>query len=75
MDLAKLWAAHKKTVITTAIVVLVGMLLIRFFDFIFLAIFLVALGVAGVLGWNHLAEKHGGSKGVWKALLAELGFK
>lgn len=68
MDLAKLWAEHKKTIITTALVVIVGMLLIRFFDFIFVAIFLVALGVAAVLGWNHLANKYGGTKGALEAL-------
>lgn len=64
------WNEHKKTIVTTAIVVLVGLLVIRFFDVIFLVGVLVALGVSGVLAWNHLTKKYGGLEGVWKAFLA-----
>jgi hypothetical protein len=69
MDLTKLWAENKKTIITTAIVVIVALLIIKFFNYIFLAGIVVALAVAAVLGWNYLSKKHGGTAGVWKAFL------
>jgi hypothetical protein len=75
MELTKLWAENKKAITTTAIVVIVGMLAIKFFDFIFWGSLLVALGVAGVLTWNHLTKKHGGVEGVWKAFAKEVGIK
>lgn len=75
MDIETVWAEHKKAILTTVIVVVVGILVIKFFDFIFWGSMLVALAVAVVLAWNYLAKKHGGLEGVWKALLKEFGFK
>lgn len=75
MELTKLWDDNKKTIITTVLVVIVGMLVIKFFDLIFWGSLLIGVAVGAVLGWNHLTKKYGGPAGVWKALLAELGFK
>lgn len=73
MEVTKLWAENKALVIKVALIVFVGLLVIKFFDVVFFGAFLVALVVAAVLGWNHLSKKHGGAEGVWKALLKELG--
>lgn len=75
MDLTKFWTDNKKLIITTATAVAVALLVLKFFDFIVLGVVLVALGVAVVLFANHLKTKHGGTDGVWKALLKELGLK
>ncbi len=69
MDLEKLWAEHKKTITTVVVVVVVGLLVIKFFDFIFWGSVLVALGVAGVVGWNYLSKKHGGAGGMIDAAI------
>ncbi len=69
MDLEKLWAEHKKTVTVTAIVVIVGLLVIKFFDFIFWGSVLVALGVAGVVAWTHLSKKYNGASGMIDAAI------
>jgi hypothetical protein len=75
MELTKVWEENKKAIITTAIVVIVGLLVIKFFDIIFWGSLLVALGVAAVVGWNHLTKKHGGADGILKALMKEVGIK
>ncbi len=64
-----------KAIITTIIVVLVGLLVIKFFDVIFWGSVLVALAVGAVLGWNYLSKKYGGLDGVFKALMKEVGIK
>ena len=73
MDLTKLWNENSKAITTTAIVVIVGLLVIKFFDWIFLTGLAVAMAVAAVLGWNYLSKKHGGWEGMWKAFLKEIG--
>jgi hypothetical protein len=73
MELTKVWAENKKAITTTALVVVVGMLLIKFFDIIFWGAFVIAIAVAAVLAWNHLAKKHGGIDGMWKAFRKEVG--
>ncbi len=75
MEVTKFWTEHKALVIKTAVVVAVALVLIRFFNFILLGSVLVAIGVAGVLGWNHLSKKHGGAAGVWAWALKEIGIK
>jgi hypothetical protein len=75
MELTKLWDENKKAITTTAIVVIVGLLVIKFFDVIFWGAILVGLAVAAVLGWNYLTKRHNGAEGVWKAFLSEIGIK
>jgi len=75
MEVTKFLAENKKLMLTTALVAVVALVVIRFFDLIFWGGLLVALVVGAVLGWTHLSKKHGGAEGVWKALLAELGVK
>jgi hypothetical protein len=69
MDLEKLWADNKKTIVTTVLVVVVGMLVIKFFDVLFLGAIVIALGVAAVLGWNHFTKKYGGPEAALKAAM------
>lgn len=69
MELTKLWADNKNAIVTTVIVVIVGLLVIKFFDVIFWGTVLVALGVAAVLTWNHVSKKYGGIDGIWKAIV------
>lgn len=73
MELTKLWTENKKTITTTAIVVVVGMLIVRFFNVILFGAIVVGLAVAAVLLWGHLTKKHGGAEGIWKAFLKEIG--
>ena len=75
MELTKFWTENKKLILTTATVASVALLVIKFFDWIFLGGILIALVVATVLAWNYVSKKHGGPEGVWKALLNELGVK
>ena len=75
MEVSKFWAENKDLILKTAAVAIVVLLVIKFFDYIFLCGILIALAVAAVLGWNYLSKKHGGPEGVWKALLSELGVK
>lgn len=75
MELTKLWADNKKIITTTVLVVVTVLLVLKFFDYIFLTGTVAAIAIAAVLGWNHLSKKHGGPLGVWNALLTELGIK
>jgi hypothetical protein len=75
MELTKVWTENKKAIITTAVCVIVGLLVIKFFDLIFWGSVLVALAVGAVLGWNHLSKKYGGVDGIRKALFNEVGIK
>lgn len=75
MELTKLWTENKKIITTTVLVVITALLVLKFFDYIFLAGLVAALAVGAVLSWNHLSKKHGGAKGVWEAFLGEIGVK
>lgn len=75
MDLIKLWTENKKTIVTTVIVVVTALVLIKFFDVILWVGIVAALAVAAVLGWNHLTKKYGGPEGVWDAFLKEVSGK
>jgi len=55
----KFWAEEKKTIITTAVVAIVALLVIKFFDVILIGGFFVAIAIAGVLAWRYI-EAHGG---------------
>ncbi len=73
MELTKLWAENKKIITTTVLVVVTVLLVLKFFDYIFLAGLVAALAVGAVLGWRHLSKKHGGWEGMWKAFLTAFG--